>query len=534
MVNMPPVAAASRSLLNSPKSHHLCFGLYSPSRGIGRASIAIPFVFHRGINSQSYHSRQFSAVERGSVPRFKEQSGPNQIASNNKRSFASQAGPGEVSEGNANISIDFAGGAEAAEGAEEPSIRLKGPTRISFINAKGEEEHLLLNHHWLRDACECNMCVDPDSGQKNFSSFDVPKYLVIKKISKTKDGGLEVVWENDFLSSGDHVSHYSPEAIKEPSDRQRKYSLPMRTLWDKATFERDRRTIDYEEWMAGGQGFLSGLHQLRTHGLLFLRNVPSSEESVISIANQIGNLQETFYGRTWDVRSKPNAENVAYTNSFLGLHQDLLYMNDPPRVQILHCLENTCEGGDSMFSDGLRASQIMKQVRHRLYFLRKRLVRYHYKKNGHYYEKSRPLLDWRDEIIFWSPPFQASRQPPLLDAENRKFYRNWLKVALKLRHLLEDEQWVYQYKMQPGECVLFDNLRVLHGRKKFDAATGSRWLKGAYVADDVLRSKCATLSQQLLELGQGNEAPLSEQAIRFNDEYKLWEPKVDEEQDKKP
>jgi len=57
---------------------------------------------------------------------------------------------------------------------------------------------------------------------------------------------------------------------------------------------------------------------------LFLRNVPDSEKSVEEIAGRIGTLKDTFYGRTWDVKSKPKAKNIAYTQSFLGLHMDLL------------------------------------------------------------------------------------------------------------------------------------------------------------------------------------------------------------------
>jgi hypothetical protein len=42
--------------------------------------------------------------------------------------------------------------------------------------------------------------------------------------------------------------------------------------------------------------------------------VPSGEESVINIGTRIGPLRDSFYGRTWDVKSVPNAKNVAYTH----------------------------------------------------------------------------------------------------------------------------------------------------------------------------------------------------------------------------
>ncbi|OTA67940.1 Clavaminate synthase-like protein [Hypoxylon sp. EC38] len=382
------------------------------------------------------------------------------------------------------------------------------------------EKPLFVDRHWLRDACECSMCVDPDSGQKNFGTCDVPTELPIEGLPKIEDGVLEVIWENDFLSSGNHVSRY-PLTILQKDILQ---PLPVKTLWDKAIFERDRLNIDYGEWMAGEEGFLSGLHRLHTHGMLFLRNVPSSEECVISIANQIGNLQETFYGRTWDVRSKPNAENIAYTSSFLGLHQDLLYMKDTPRIQILHCLENTCEGGDSLFSDGQRAVNLIRiGPAQSQYHLSSIPLRYHYTKHGHCYQIDRSILQKERERFFWSPPFQTSRGGSFHGKNGSTRYRRWLKAATKFRQFLEDDQWVYQYKLQPGECVIFDNLRVVHGRRKFDAATGSRWLKGAYISNDVFKSKCTALNPQLRALGGGNELTPTQQASRFDEEYNIWE-----------
>lgn len=415
--------------------------------------------------------------------------------------------------------LDFQHTNAEVVGGPRSSLRLTTPFLLNSAYKKPRYFPL----HWLRDACKCNLCVDPDSGQKNFGTCDVPMNPLIEEIIPTEDGGMKIVWKDDFLTSGRHVSLYWPSDLDTASaGSKRKPKLPNITLWDAATLKRDRLTVDFNDWMAGGQEFLSGLHRLHTHGLLFLRNVPASEQSVVSIANQIGNLQETFYGRTWDVRSKPNAENVAYTSSFLGLHQDLLYVHDPPRIQLLHCLENTCEGGESMFSDGARVSHMIRSEAHTDYkALSKRQLRYHYIKQGHHYEMLRPVLPENPDLVFWSPPFQASRQTLTVEESEdiSGEYFTWLRAATLFKNLLEEDRWMYQYKMQPGECVLFDNLRVLHGRGKFDTLTGSRWLKGAYIAGDVFESKLATLSPQLIELSQGNEMSPPKQAIQMRESY---------------
>jgi gamma-butyrobetaine dioxygenase len=47
--------------------------------------------------------------------------------------------------------------------------------------------------------------------------------------------------------------------------------------------------------------------------------------------------------------------------------------------------------------------------------------------------------------------------------------------------------------MEPGECVIFDNRRILHARTAF--AGGERWLRGAYLDDDPYLSKMRVLER---------------------------------------
>lgn len=80
------------------------------------------------------------------------------------------------------------------------------------------------------------------------------------------------------------------------------------------------------------QGLYRFLKQLSDYGLVIIRNMPFEElkgefgQPVLAIervAERIGPILETFYGRTWDVQSVENSNNIAYTNVELGLHTDL-------------------------------------------------------------------------------------------------------------------------------------------------------------------------------------------------------------------
>ena len=61
------------------------------------------------------------------------------------------------------------------------------------------------------------------------------------------------------------------------------------------------------------------------------------------------------------VRSKPDANNLAYTGASLGLHTDLPYYRYTPGVQFLHCISQAQgPGGDNVFSDGFSVAEKMR------------------------------------------------------------------------------------------------------------------------------------------------------------------------------
>lgn len=71
--------------------------------------------------------------------------------------------------------------------------------------------------------------------------------------------------------------------------------------------------IDYAEYMASDTTLFEAVRHLTLYGLLFLRGVPETpgQDAVEGIAERIGNIKSTFYGKTWDVRSVPDSKNIA-------------------------------------------------------------------------------------------------------------------------------------------------------------------------------------------------------------------------------
>ncbi|KAF2281335.1 Clavaminate synthase-like protein [Westerdykella ornata] len=400
---------------------------------------------------------------------------------------------------------------------DAPSVgQLDGkPAKHVAVNIDGASR--VFDTVFLRDSCACPRCVDPHSRQKLFQTSDIPANLEAScRTVEDADKGVmvEVEWHNDVPGYGpEHRTRHSIDWLRRALNTEVELRSGVRhderVLWDRQRITKDNKWVDYNEYMSQDEALFSALLHLHRYGLLFLRNVPESEESVVQIASRIGNLKDTLYGRTWDVKSKPHAENIAYTQQFLGLHMDLLYTSNPPHLQLLHSLRARAPRGESFFSDSFHAAH---QLHARSPFHFRTLctfpVTYHYHHPpNHHYHFTRPTIELHPypkysepsnlaiRNVNWSPPFQAPFEARI-GGENHAALRNYLAAARAFEKLLSAEENLYEYRLEEGECVVFDNRRVLHARRAFDAAKGERWLKGAYVDDDVFFSRLRVLQER--------------------------------------
>lgn len=368
---------------------------------------------------------------------------------------------------------------------------------------------------FFRDACACPKCVDTSTSQKLFETADIPLDIKVQDLQYSKDGDVSVSWQNDIPGYADHTSTYTK------SFRSMLQSLPLRlqasshsmpqTPWDRSTIESKNLTLDYDSYINSSSTLHRALNHLHNYGLFFLVSVPPDPTSISTIATRIGPLQNTFYGPTWDVRSVPSSKNVAYTSSHLGFHMDLLYMADPPKVQVLHCMKASTHGGESLFTDALAAVHRMYQIRREgqgraLNPLLTFPLTYRYKNDGQWYQYSRPMIETYSSLaldpfrlgagkikaINWGPPFQAPCEISIGD--NR--LREYLKLAKQFKAHVEDEAAVFETKIDEGTCVVFDNRRVLHARRAFSSEDGERLLRGAYVGGDAYMSRLRMLNEE--------------------------------------
>ncbi|KAI9834592.1 MAG: hypothetical protein M1819_002968 [Sarea resinae] len=393
---------------------------------------------------------------------------------------------------------------------------------------------------FLRDACTCPRCVDPSTRQKSFNTADIPQEITARQaIQSPTDGSIQIHWANDipgFSSSppppndeAPHITTLTPEFLRaNVSARNRvraRYNNPRRVLWDAEIMAADATWLDYSSYLESDETLHAALRALTTYGLLFLSNVPSSPSAVENIATRIGPIRDTFYGRTWDVKSVAAAKNVAYTHQYLGLHMDLLYMQAPPRLQFLHSLRSSCTGGQSLFADSFRAAHALRLGNpHAFRCLETFPVTYHYRNDNQHYHFTRPTIELdpypasaaspsssgsassspsssssaarRISHVNYSPPFQAPFEADIGTADNGYALRGYLRAIRDFQSLAASPDAVFELRLEEGQCVVFDNRRVLHARRAFDVASGERWLKGAYLDQDPFLSRWRVLEER--------------------------------------
>lgn len=221
------------------------------------------------------------------------------------------------------------------------------------------------------------------------------------------------------------------------------------------------------------------LRDTKAGGLTLVEGL-SGAGAGVALAERIGFLRRTNFGTTFEVVSKPDPNNSAYTSDALPLHTDLPNQEVPPGYQFLHCLENAAEGGGSVFADGVAMAEALRVEDPAAFDLLAHVpipFRFHDAETDIRIRRPVITLDGAGRVIElrWNAHIADvfDMGPDVLPAYYRA-YRAYMALT-------RDPRFRIEMRLAPGEMVAFDNRRVLHGRGAFDPSTGRRHLQGCYV-----------------------------------------------------
>src|ERR1700761_707817 len=349
---------------------------------------------------------------------------------------------------------------------------------------------------WLRDNCPCPDCRVPGSGQKLFQITDLPEDLVVTAVEEDaatvtvtfEPDGHRSRFDRDWLA-GHGLAGLAADVRTE--DGKRLWSGPGAPL----------PTGDWERYRADPSHRARMLDAVLTGGFALLRGVPVQAGMVAMVAGTFGYVRETNYGRVFDVRVESTPGNLASTGLALSPHTDNPYRDPVPTVQLLHCHLSAADGGDTVLVDGFAAAaQLRAEDPDSFGVLTRTPVPFGYHDRGTDLRACQPLIELSADgrirgIRFNNRNPQALRRPPAEVAAFYAAYRRWAQ------RLARPEQ-ARTLRLSPGDCLIFDNTRVLHGRTGF-TSTGDRLLQGCYADLDGLASTLTVLVGATL----GGQAP---------------------------
>jgi len=342
----------------------------------------------------------------------------------------------------------------------------------------------------LRDSCGCAKCRDFGSGQRLGSITDLPADV---SVLETRAAGDSVVV---IFGPDGHRAVFSRAWLaaqrSTPQDDRAEDAKRLWTAGEAATGFGDQSWPCY---LADDGCRERCLAALLRDGFFLLRDVPCRPGTVLAVAASMGYVRETNYGRLFDVRVEATPANLAFTGLPIAPHTDNPYRDPVPTVQLLHCLATAVNGGDSGLVDGFMAAALLRAENPAAFeILTRTPVTFAYSDATAELRATRPMIsvDPRGrvrEVRFNHRSMQPLRQGREGSAEQTAaFYAAYRTFA----QMVTRPDLMLTFRLCPGDCVVFDNTRILHARTGF-AATGDRHLQGCYADLDGVASALAVL-----------------------------------------
>jgi gamma-butyrobetaine dioxygenase len=340
---------------------------------------------------------------------------------------------------------------------------------------------------WLRERCQDASSMDLATGQRLHDPSDLDLELSYLAVWEASPGQLRV-----RFSDGHEAEFVAEEILAEAALPPGEHDVPAVVHWTGALTDLPRAM-----WRANptDADLAAWVEIFLRYGFVIFSGVPARQHELLKVALAFGFARETNFGTVFDVRSVPNATDLAYTSVKLDPHTDNPYRSPVPGIQLLHCLVNETTGGLSTLVDGYAVAEALRSREPEAFrILSTTPVRFRYRDQATELVASAPPieLDVRGSVktIHFSP--RLDFVPLLPPEELTKYYR----ARRTFDHLLRESEFEIRFLLNSGDLVMFDNCRLLHGRTGFNPQEGPRHLQGCYIDIDGPRSLYRVLRRQ--------------------------------------
>lgn len=328
------------------------------------------------------------------------------------------------------------------------------------------------NNYWLRDNCPTSF--DKATRERQYDIFHLQEAPRPEAASIEGDV-LEIKWAGE-----DHRSRYQLAMLAayadgkcrpDPADLPRKawYSdhYPSLPRFSQPELVKDAKLV--AEWIKA----------MIVEGLTIVTDMPNSNEGLTETVKLMGHVRPTFFGEYFDVKTHINPTNTAYTAKALELHTDTPAEEFAPGIQFLHCRANTVEGGLSIYSDGVAVANDFRQLDPEGFRLLSEVDIPFYCEHDTYDMRSRQRVIELDQHGEVSGLTISQHMADIFDLP-QTLLDGYYPAFCRFGKMLQDDKYMMRFLMKAGECMVFDNHRIVHGRMAYSASSGDRYLRGCY------------------------------------------------------
>jgi trimethyllysine dioxygenase len=337
---------------------------------------------------------------------------------------------------------------------------------------------------WLRDHAHDGATIHPVTQQRQLDTASLPADL--RAASATADNNVaRITWFGDAEVSEVPVAFLrrfrSPKAA-------RIAAAPQPVLWDRDVISAAPIRVEYDRVMAGDEGVREWLSVIATFGFAIVAGTPATADATEALIRRVGYVRETIFGGFWQFTDDLSKADLAYTTQYLPAHTDGTYSHDAPGLQMLHCLSFDGTGGESTLVDGFKVADVLRTTQPDLFeVLSTVAIPGQYIGDGSHLMAARPVFRHDHNGTLVQVSYNNSDRAPFLLPPNEmaKLY----DALRAFDHLANSESMQWSQVLRPGDALLFDNWRALHGRHAY---TGKRTLCGAYINHEDFESRLRT------------------------------------------
>ena len=356
--------------------------------------------------------------------------------------------------------------------------------KVFFNNGSIKKE---IHPFWLRERVSGEKFLDKGTQQRLFDPTFLDNEILINKVNIT-DKFLEIDF-NDGVNSKIEINKLALEFYNEDTLFK---SIP-KIKWDSSL--KEIKNFKFQENFFESKEMYDLLISFYKYGFVIIKDIPTQDNFIVKFANSIGSVRRTNFGEYFNVRSKPDPNDLAYTSLALAPHTDNPYRKPVPCIQLLHCIESEVTGGFSTLVDGYTVTEDLKKEYFDYYKILSEIkVRFRFT------DKEVVLEDWSELIkLDENKDFKQVRFSPRLDyvpiLEKDKLDL-YYKARKKLSEMYNSDKYRIEFKLSPKDLIMMDNHRLLHGRTAYETKEGNRFLQGCYIDYDSTEGKLRHLKRK--------------------------------------